>query len=426
MRSSSGPDRRRWWRARSAAVQRQVVLPHAARARVRGGDEHEAGRERHHPLRADDRDAAVLERLAERLEARAGELGQLVEEQDAVVGERGLAGRRRGAAADQAGRRDRVVRRAERARADQPAAAVQAGDRLDARHLDRLDGRERRQDRRARGGRASSCPCRAARAGRGCGRRRRRPRSPGSARCGRGRRRGRARARRPPPRRRRPGSAAPARRRAAARRPAAPSRRPRISTLGHERGLACPRAAARAGARGRGGGRPRRSPARRGSERTSPVSDSSPTTAVPSSASASSSPPATSSATASGRSNPGPILRRSAGARLTVMRRSGNSKPEFTSADRTRSRASRTALSASPTTVNAGRPWRMSASTQTRRLATPSRAKVEMRAITRAAGRHLRTRRSGGRGGRAGRRGPGRRPRRRTAGPRATGGPRPR
>src|SRR6478752_884032 len=45
-------------------------------------------------------------------------------------------------------------------------------------------------------------------------------------------------------------------------------------------------------------------------------------------------------------------------------------------AARTRSRASRTALSASPTTVNAGRPSRMSASTQTRRASTPSTAKV--------------------------------------------------
>src|SRR4051812_21899858 len=58
------------------------------------------------------------------------------------------------------------------------------------------------------------------------------------------------------------------------------------------------------------------------------------------------------------------------------MRLSGNSKPELTIAERTRSRASRTALSGSPTTVNAGRPARMSASTHTRRLATPSSAKV--------------------------------------------------
>src|SRR3954453_1329635 len=54
-------------------------------------------------------------------------------------------------------------------------------------------------------------------------------------------------------------------------------------------------------------------------------------------------------------------------------------------AARTGSRASRTALSASPTTVNAGSPSRMSASTQTRRASTPSTAKVMTReSISRA------------------------------------------
>ena len=37
-----------------------------------GGDEHDARREDHHPLGADDRHAAVLERLAQRLERRRG------------------------------------------------------------------------------------------------------------------------------------------------------------------------------------------------------------------------------------------------------------------------------------------------------------------------------------------------------------------
>jgi hypothetical protein len=68
---------------------------------------------------------------------------------------------------------------------------------------------------------------------------------------------------------------------------------------------------------------------------------------------------------------------------VDVIRLSGNSKPEFTIAARTLSRASRTALSASPTTVKAGRPERMSASTQTRRLSTPSSAKVTTRASIR-------------------------------------------
>src|SRR4051794_26625711 len=67
------------------------------------------------------------------------------------------------------------------------------------------------------------------------------------------------------------------------------------------------------------------------------------------------------------------------------MRLAGNSKPELTIAARTRSRASRTALSASPTTVNAGSPRRISASTHTRRASTPSTANVVTRASIRAA-----------------------------------------
>ena len=148
MRSSSGPERRRRWRARSAWRALAARAAEPARARVGGGDEHEARREDHHLLAADDRHVAVLERLAQRLEARAGELRQLVEEQHAAVGERRLAGLRRVGAADEPGRGDRVVRRAERARGDEPGRAAQAGDGLDPRDLDRLLGRERRQDRR--------------------------------------------------------------------------------------------------------------------------------------------------------------------------------------------------------------------------------------------------------------------------------------
>ena len=64
------------------------------------------------------------------------------------------------------------------------------------------------------------------------------------------------------------------------------------------------------------------------------------------------------------------------------MRRCGNSKPEFWIAARTRSRASRTAASASPTIVNAGRPGRTSTSTDTGSGSTPSMANVATRAST--------------------------------------------
>ena len=66
-----------------------------------------------------------------------------------------------------------------------------------------------------------------------------------------------------------------------------------------------------------------------------------------------------------------------------MIRPLGNACPEFVIAARTRSRASRIALSASPTIVNAGSPvLRMSASTQTRRASTPSIANVMTRAST--------------------------------------------
>ena len=259
-----------------------VVAAEPARARVRGRDEHEAGRERHHLLAAHDRHVAVLERLAQRLQRRPRELRQLVEEQDAVVGERRLARRRMGAAADEAGRRDRVVRRAERALRREPAAVVQAADRVDPGDLDRLARRSSAAGSTAAGGRASSCRCPAGRAGRGCGRPRRRPRAPGSGRCGRGRRRGPA-ARPPRALRRQVGG----RRRlgvAAQERDGLLERRRRRAPPA--RGRAPPRAATPRGTRIRR--RPwRRAPSAIASvprtDRSSPLSASSPMTAQPSS-----------------------------------------------------------------------------------------------------------------------------------------------
>ena len=67
----------------------------AARTRVHRGDQLEARREIGAPRRARDRDAAGLERLAQRFEAGSLPLGQLVQEQHAVVRERDLARPRR-------------------------------------------------------------------------------------------------------------------------------------------------------------------------------------------------------------------------------------------------------------------------------------------------------------------------------------------
>ena len=274
-----------------------VVLPHAARARVRGGDEHEPRRERHHPLPADDRDVAVLERLAQRLQARAHELRQLVEEQHAVVGERRLArasdasrrrrgrtprscGAARGTAAPTTSPSPACRPATDWIRVTSIASAADSGG--------RIDGQPPGEHRLAGAGRAVQVEVVAA------GRRdlERRDR----ARCGRARRRGRA----PAAvlagaglgrleRRRRLCAAQDVDRLLERRGARAPAPRARARPRGRA-------SAGAAAAAARGGGRPRRSPAPRGSARTSPVSDSSPTTAQPSTASDSSCPPATSSA----------------------------------------------------------------------------------------------------------------------------------
>jgi len=79
-----------------------------------------------------------------------------------------------------------------------------------------------------------------------------------------------------------------------------------------------------------------------------------------------------------GRSKAEPSLRMSAGARLTVILRLGNSKPELRSADFIRSKASRTAPSANPTIRKAGTPALMSTSTSTANASTPDRALESM------------------------------------------------
>jgi hypothetical protein len=65
---------------------------------------------------------------------------------------------------------------------------------------------------------------------------------------------------------------------------------------------------------------------------------------------------ATSTPTAMAKSRPLPILRVPEGARLTVMRRTGHWAPAAMTAARTRSRASRQAVSGRPTMVSPGRP----------------------------------------------------------------------
>ena len=121
---------------------------HAAAAGIHRGDQLEARREGDAVVGAGDHRLAALERLAERIEHLRRELGQLVEKQDAVVGERGLAGPGADAAADHRRHRGGMVRRAERAGATVRRPFVElAGDRGDHRHFEQLARRERRQDR---------------------------------------------------------------------------------------------------------------------------------------------------------------------------------------------------------------------------------------------------------------------------------------
>ncbi len=91
----------------------------------------------------------LFDRLAQRVERLRRELAQLVEEQRTAVGERHLSGAQPGGPApDQGGGRRRVMGRPERAVPGQPVLRRVPGDRMDACHLERLAGVERRQDRR--------------------------------------------------------------------------------------------------------------------------------------------------------------------------------------------------------------------------------------------------------------------------------------
>ena len=80
-----------------------------------------------------------------------------------------------------------------------------------------------------------------------------------------------------------------------------------------------------------------------------PSSDSSPSSTTSAMCRRSTTPWAARMPSAIGRSNDAPALRTSAGARLTVIRWAGNSKPELRIALRTRSRLSRTPTSGRPT-----------------------------------------------------------------------------
>jgi hypothetical protein len=100
-------------RGRSLSIG-SLVQSKPTRARVHGRDELEAGRHLHRPARPRDRDPALLERLAQRLARGPVELGQLIEEKDAVVGPGHFARRQPGPSAHERRVGGRVMRRPER------------------------------------------------------------------------------------------------------------------------------------------------------------------------------------------------------------------------------------------------------------------------------------------------------------------------
>ena len=115
-----------------------------------------------------------------------------------------------------------------------------------------------------------------------------------------------------------------------------------------------------------------RESSRRATARRSPPSDSNDPVGSARSRRAGRGPPA--------RSIDAPSLRCPAGARFTVTRRSGGSRPALRSAGQTRSRTSRAEGSGNPTSENPGKPGPTSTSQSTGKASRPHRAAVLTRA----------------------------------------------
>ncbi len=120
----------------------------AARTWIDRADDQRRGGEPRAGASAGDAHAAVLQRLAQRLERAAAKLRQLVEKEHAVVREARLPGARHVAAADESGVRHRMVRGPKWACGDDPHVGVdEPRNGVDGRRLDRLVEGERGQYR---------------------------------------------------------------------------------------------------------------------------------------------------------------------------------------------------------------------------------------------------------------------------------------
>src|SRR5207249_6679746 len=128
-----------------AAIERGTTAP----ARIGGGHELEACGKLADAAGAGDGDAAVFERLAERLEDVLLELRELVEKKHSQMSERHFAGMRRTAGADQSRGRARVMWRADGTVIhERGGARPKPSDRPDRGRLDDLVARQRWQDGR--------------------------------------------------------------------------------------------------------------------------------------------------------------------------------------------------------------------------------------------------------------------------------------
>ena len=113
----------------------------AAGTGIQRGDQHEVGRKRRAVERAGNGDQAVFEGLTQDFERLPVELGELIEKEDAVVGEGDFAGRRRGTAAHETGVADGVMRGAEGTNGQEGLAGFQAAEgTVDARGFDGFGG----------------------------------------------------------------------------------------------------------------------------------------------------------------------------------------------------------------------------------------------------------------------------------------------
>src|SRR6185437_13834019 len=134
------------WRAETLA---RFVIKKTTGARIHGCGEHEARRKTQRHGGASDGDGMVFKRLPHHLQDVARELGQLVEEKEAVVGEGNFAGARDNAAADETRVGDGVVGRAEGTLRNQARSGIEhAGDGVNLGGFQRLIESERREDGR--------------------------------------------------------------------------------------------------------------------------------------------------------------------------------------------------------------------------------------------------------------------------------------